>query len=418
MGLGSSVKNKAQVYDAQTLDGNTLYTKGHGAGYAVTDEGKSITYYADQNYSTFTLEGFAANATGDDFVVKNGTLYATIDALDKTQTLQLMGSSDDVKDYVLGLGSSVKKAGELSSESKGFENNTYTIADTAGYKLSADSKSITYNESATTKLELSGVASAPVSSSKKVVTLGVDNFSTNLKISTNTDKYTFSVSAGDFTGKTFTGSADDDTIRNDGENLTIKTGRGNDSIVSSGLKVTIDGGNGNDFIKATGEGSSVNGGADDDTIVGGNGADILLGGKGNDSLNGGKGNDRIDGGADDDTILGGAGNDVLRGSAGNDSLWGGAGDDTLYGGAGADTFVYKPNEGKDTISDYSYEDGDMLQILNVEGDGFGNTSFKNGTFTLAITGGGKVAFNNITASDQFNINGQTYNISGSKLVKA
>ncbi len=140
----------------------------------------------------------------------------------------------------------------------------------------------------------------------------------------------------------------------------------------------------------------------------GNGlANVIIGGKGNDSLYGRAGND---------SIVGNVGNDKLYGSNGNDTLVGDAGNDTLYGGDGADTFVYKPGEGTDTIFDYS--SGDMLKILKSDGkDGgtFTSFSFKSSKLTLAISGGGKVIFSGVSASDSFNINGKSYSISGTKL---
>ncbi|MBR0061574.1 MAG: hypothetical protein IJP68_08855, partial [Selenomonadaceae bacterium] len=122
------------------------------------------------------------------------------------------------------------------------------------------------------------------------------------------------------------------------------------------------------------------------------------------------------GNAKANTILGGSGKDKLYGKTGNDSLWGGSGNDSFWGDVGKDTFVYKPNEGTDYIMDY--ESGDMLKILKTngkEGGKFSNSSFKNGTLTLTISGGGKVIFDDVSKGDKFNINGTTYKISGSKL---
>ena len=60
----------------------------------------------------------------------------------------------------------------------------------------------------------------------------------------------------------------------------------------------------------------------------------------------------------------------------------------------------------------------MLQILNSDGSqgSFTNSSFKNGKLTIAIDGGGHVIFQNVSASDTFNINGTTYSIRNEKLV--
>ena len=113
--------------------------------------------------------------------------------------------------------------------------------------------------------------------------------------------------------------------------------------------------------------------------------------------------------------LGGAGTDILKGGRGNDSLWGGAGDDKLYGGDGNDIFIYKPNEGTDTI--YDYASGDMLRILNTDGTNgsFTNSAFAGSNLTLTINGGGSVIFANATTGDKFNINNQNYTIKDNTL---
>ena len=138
-------------------------------------------------------------------------------------------------------------------------------------------------------------------------------------------------------------------------------------------------------------------------ITGNANANTITGGSKNDSIYGGNGND---------SILGGAGNDRLYGQKGNDTLWGGAGNDSLWGGSGNDTFIYKAGEGTDKIFDYT--SGDMLKILNGK---FSKSKYSNGTLSLTISGGGQVLFDNVTTSTNFNINGTSYKISGSKLVK-
>ena len=124
-------------------------------------------------------------------------------------------------------------------------------------------------------------------------------------------------------------------------------------------------------------------------------------------MSGGKGNDKL---------YGNAGNDSLVGGAGNDSLWGGFGNDLLYGGTGNDVFIYKPNEGTDTIFDFA--SGDMLQILKTDGKAGGSftkATFSGDELTLAISGGGKVIFDGINAGDKININSKMYTISGKTL---
>ena len=146
-------------------------------------------------------------------------------------------------------------------------------------------------------------------------------------------------------------------------------------------------------------------------------ANTISGGTKNDSLFGAAGNDSILGNAGNDQLWGDAGNDIIYGGKGNDSLWGGAGNDSLWGDAGKDTFFYTANEGTDRIFDY--EAGDMLKILNADGsDGsFKSSKYSGGDLTLTINGGGKIIFDDVAFTTKFNINGLSYNISGSKLVK-
>ena len=79
---------------------------------------------------------------------------------------------------------------------------------------------------------------------------------------------------------------------------------------------------------------------------------------------GGTGNDTIKGNSADNYLFGFDGDDHLDGGAGNDQLEGGRGADTLTGGKGADTFIFaSPLDGKaDTILDFNFNEGDVLQL--------------------------------------------------------
>jgi len=136
-------------------------------------------------------------------------------------------------------------------------------------------------------------------------------------------------------------------------------------------------------------------------IVGNALANTILGGAGNDKLYGSNG---------DDSLIGNAGKDYLHGGNGNDTLWGGAGNDTLIGGAGVDTFIY--TAGKDVITDFA--DNDLLQITGTFAGTYSSSAntvaFKVGSTARALT------LKDFTASN-FNINGDDYQISGTKLVK-
>ena len=106
--------------------------------------------------------------------------------------------------------------------------------------------------------------------------------------------------------------------------------------------------------------SQLTGTEDDATLSGTNSADVLYGSHGADTLSGGGGHDELYGDGDPDSP--GSGNDTLDGGTGDDILEGAAGDDTLMGGAGADTFVFAPGHGTDTISDFSPEEEDLIDL--------------------------------------------------------
>ena len=93
------------------------------------------------------------------------------------------------------------------------------------------------------------------------------------------------------------------------ENLVLNANGGDDSFSATGNLATL--------IKLT-----VDGGANNDTILGSNGADILLGGDGNDFADGQQGNDVGFLGAGDDTFQWdpGDGSDVVEGQAGTDAM--------------------------------------------------------------------------------------------------
>ena len=76
------------------------------------------------------------------------------------------------------------------------------------------------------------------------------------------------------------------------------------------------------------------------------------------------GNDSIFGNSGNDSLSGDHGSDSLTGAAGKDTLNGGdvdTKDDLLFGGSGADMFVFKGQNGHDTISDFG-DGADRLSI--------------------------------------------------------
>ena len=170
------------------------------------------------------------------------------------------------------------------------------------------------------------------------------------------------------------------------QTLTLKNSSKAAVTLDSGVKIA-------DASKRT-KAIKISGNSSANTISGGSKADTIYGKNGNDSLVGNAGNDKIYGGDGNDTIIGGKG---------NDSLWGGDDDNV---------FVYAKGDGKDFI--FGFEDDDMLKITGAFSASYnrskGEISFKVGSTNNAIT------LKNFDTST-FNVNGDFYRISGSKLVK-
>lgn len=114
----------------------------------------------------------------------------------------------------------------------------------------------------------------------------------------------------------------------------------------------IRGSQGQDTLAGFGGSDSLLGRGGRDLLLGGAGDDLLQGGALRDRLNGGIGDDNLLGGLGHDRIMGQQGDDALRGGAGQDRLQGGAGQDILTGDGGADRFVFRAQDGADTITDF------------------------------------------------------------------
>ena len=119
---------------------------------------------------------------------------------------------------------------------------------------------------------------------------------------------------------------------------------------------------------------------------------------------------KLIGDAGDNSLIGGKGKDSLNGGDNNDTLWGGKGNDILTGGDGADTFVYQAGEGTDTITDYNFTDGDLLQILDKRGkviakDAIKKWDFDGDDLTLSIKGGGKLILAGVGNKAKISVNG-------------
>ncbi|MCA1492218.1 hypothetical protein I6F11_14935 [Ensifer sp. NBAIM29] len=199
-----------------------------------------------------------------------------------------------------------------------------------------------------------------------------------------------------------------DIINAGAGNDTVNAGDGNDIITGGRGNDTIDGGRGNDtYYYSRGDGNDTitegtnSGNADQIILVDINPADVTLVRNGNHvtlaiaESAAGVGdagsilikealNDFYDQGADKIVFADGtfwtraqlrgmvleqaatSGNDTIVGFNVADTIAGGWGDDTLTGGAGNDVFVFKPNFGLDTITDFKAGSGagDVLEFAN------------------------------------------------------
>lgn len=109
-------------------------------------------------------------------------------------------------------------------------------------------------------------------------------------------------------------------------------------------------------------------------------------------------------------ITGNALDNTIRGGNGNDSLTGGKGDDSLWGGNGADIFFYSTGDGNDSIGGFGNDD--LLKIT-----GAFTTSYDSAASTIKFTvGDGSITLKDFTATT-FNVNSDTYKISGGTFVK-
>ncbi len=102
----------------------------------------------------------------------------------------------------------------------------------------------------------------------------------------------------------------------------------------------------------------------------------------------------------------------ITGTDEDDTLTGGKGNDSLWGGGGDDTFIYSSGDGKDVI--VGFEDDDLLEITGTF-TGTYNKSKKEVYFKVGSTANA-ITLKNFTATT-FNVNDDTYKISGTKLVK-
>lgn len=224
---------------------------------------------------------------------------------------------------------------------------------------------------------------------------------------------------GDLGADTLSGAGGDDTLHGDDGDPTITSpDEGNDVLYGNDGDDTLYGDAGDDDLHGGSDHDTLHGDRGDDTLYGDDGEtdanagdDDLYGGSGEDSLYGDGGDDVLEGGVDDDILEGGAGDDTLHGDdsadvlvTGDDELDGGPGTDTLTGGPGADTFVFGAGHGSDTITDFSPDESDLIDVSAFAGiAAFANLSLSDDesdtVLDLGSHGGGTVRLEGISAAD-------------------
>ncbi|MBE8949651.1 MAG: hypothetical protein SR3Q1_03510 [Quinella sp. 3Q1] len=407
-------------YSTKKSGNNIIVTVGKGK---ITLSGAAGLETLNIVRPAWTLDGTTAT-----YGTQDKTLV-TVDGVKSLSGISLSGTTVTVKKaslgtsnvtisdgYTLKLGSDVTKPSTTKAWKLSKTTATYNQTTTkAGYTLSSDGKSISYSKAKATETlaTVNGVKSTKgLSVSGEKITL--KNSALNKKV-TVSGGYEFDFAA-DYKNATITGSSNADTITARGSKILISGGNGNDSLKTLGDTTTLKGGNGDDTLTGGAGKDSLYGDNGNDSILGGDGNDTVSGGAGNDYLSGGNGYDSVFGGAGNDFLYGGEGNDVLYGNDGDDTLRGATGNDTLWGGVGADVFIHKPYDDISNIMDYSYDDGDILQILNKDNTNatYSKAEFADSKLTLSI-GDGSVIFNNVSSGDAININGTKHTISGKTL---
>ncbi|TBY53386.1 calcium-binding protein, partial [Rhizobium leguminosarum bv. viciae] len=145
------------------------------------------------------------------------------------------------------------------------------------------------------------------------------------------------------------------------ENLTY-TGSASFTGTGNALANTITGGAGNDVLNGGAGADTLIGGAGHDTYIVDNAGDIVTeaANEGIDTVRTNLASYTLGTNVENLTYIGtgafaGTGNalnNVIVGGSGSNALTGGAGNDILTGGAAADVFVYSPNWGHDTITNF------------------------------------------------------------------
>ena len=192
------------------------------------------------------------------------------------------------------------------------------------------------------------------------------------------------------------GQSADDVLAGDAGNDVIHGGDGDDILYGNEGDDRLYGDGGHDCLYGGQDHDELYAGAGDDVVYGNRADDVLYGGAGQDRLYGNQDADTLFGNQDADALYGGQGDDTLYGGQGNDVLNGGAGNDRLAGNKGADRFVFHPGQGTDTVADFSFEEGDRLDL---QGQDYAVSAGAGNDVQLLLAGGGTIILEGVGADD-------------------
>ena len=228
----------------------TLQASVKTAGYAISDDSKTITYIPSNAKKTYATISGVKSKNG---ISVNDNVISLTDAALNNKTVSLAKNDD----YKLALGTDSLAPTPVTDETwkKSGTNVTLSVTMSKGYSPSADEKSLVYSNKNTNKTlaTISGINSkadistftATTDGDSKKITLS--NSQLSKKVTVGSD-YNLEF-ANDYSNATIIGSANADKIDVAGSSLTVSGGRGDDKITFSG--------NGNTFLYASGDGNDV-----------------------------------------------------------------------------------------------------------------------------------------------------------------
>ena len=233
----------------------------YNSGASVTiNAGKGNDYISNEGASAFIK--YAEGDGNDTIIGFNAT--STLQIGDGTGTYSTVKNDNDIIATVGESSITLSDAATLTSL------NILGKKVSAGYGWEFNGTSAIYNISDEETLAvLSGVnSSSTLEDYNEGIILSANNFADNVSVISSAARK-FELTAGNYSGKTFSGTSQGDTITNAGSNISIAGAGGNDKINNSGgSAVSIAGGTGSDYV-------TLGGGSNIFVYTSGDGKDIL-----------------------------------------------------------------------------------------------------------------------------------------------